>query len=315
MQPANWSDLRYLLAIMRGRTLTSAAGQLRVDDTTVSRRLAALQAALQTQLVQRQADNKMSLTAAGQIVARRAEAMEQQVRAIAAVIGTDQAPCVGTVRVTSVPILANRLLAGAAAASLHGHPGRPLGLIPDSRDLSLTRREADLALRVARPTSGGASVKARRIGTLGFAAYAAGAIKDAQIKRLPWIGYDESMSHLPQARWMARVAGGKEGNLCGLRVHDAETALEAAAVGLGKTLLPTIVADGDPRLRRLPSLVGPAAPSREIWLLAHADQIGLARVTATIGWLENVVKAADEGASARGGSGKALRPRVRADRS
>ena len=76
MQPANWNDLRYLLAIMRGRTLTSAARQLRVDDTTVSRRLAALQAALQTQLVQRHADNKMSLTAAGQIVARRAEAME-----------------------------------------------------------------------------------------------------------------------------------------------------------------------------------------------------------------------------------------------
>jgi len=315
MQPANWNDLRYLLAIMRGRTLTSAARQLRVDDTTVSRRLAALQAALQTQLVQRHADNKMSLTAAGQIVARRAEAMEQQVRAIAEVIGTDQDPCVGTVRVTSVPILANRLLAGAAAALLHGHPGLTLELIPDSRDLSLTRREADLALRVARPTSGGTSVKARRIGTLGFAAYTAGAIKDAQLKRLPWIGYDESMSHLPQARWMARVAGGRDGNLCGLRVHDAETALEAAAVGLGKTLLPTIVADRDPRLRRLPSLVGPAAPSREIWLLAHADQIGLARVAATIGWLENVVKAADEGASVRGGSGKALRPRVRADRS
>jgi DNA-binding transcriptional LysR family regulator len=156
-------------------------------------------------------------------------------------------------------------------------------------------------------------VKARCVGTLAFAAYAAGASKDAQIKRLPWITYDESMSHLPQARWIARLVGSEAGSLCGLRVHDAETALEAAAVGLGKTLLPTIVADRDPRLRRLPSLGAPA-PSREIWLLAHADQMRLARVSATIRWLETVVKGADQGASARGGSGNALRHRVRAGR-
>jgi len=314
MQSVNWNDLRYLLAIERGRTLTSAARQLRVDDTTVSRRLAALQAILQTQLVQRQADGTMALTAAGQIVARHAEAMEQQVRAIGEVIGTDQDPCVGTVRVTSVPILVNRLLAGTAAALLQSHPGLIIELIPDSRDLSLTRREADIALRVARPSSGGTSVKARRIGTLGFAGYAASASKEAQIWRLPWITYDESMSHLPQARWIARLEGSAAGNICGLRVHDAETALEATALGLGKTLLPTIVADRDPRLRRLPSLPGPPVPSREIWLLTHADQMRLARVSATIQWLETVLKGADKGASARGGSGKSLPPRVRVDK-
>ena len=197
---------------------------------------------------------------------------------------------------------------------MQSHPGLIIELIPDSRDLSLTRREADIALRVARPSSGGTSVKARRIGTLGFAGYAASASKKAQIWRLPWIIYDESMSHLPQARWIARLEGSAAGNICGLRVHDAETALEATALGLGKTLLPTIVADRDPRLRRLPSLPGPPVPSREIWLLAHADQMRLARVSATIQWLETVLKGADKGASARGGSGKSLPPRVRVDK-
>ena len=123
MQSVNWNDLRYLLAIERGRTLTSAARQLRVDDTTVSRRLAALQAILQTQLVQRQADGTMALTAAGQIVARHAEAMEQQVRAISEVIGTDQDPCVGTVRVTSCRSLSTVCLLVRRQLSCRVTPG------------------------------------------------------------------------------------------------------------------------------------------------------------------------------------------------
>jgi DNA-binding transcriptional LysR family regulator len=97
------------------------------------------------------------------------------------------------------------------------------------------------------------------------------------------------MSHLPQARWIARATKGGEGEICGLRVRDAETALEATAAGLGKTLLPTIVAARDTRLHRLDSRVN-RIPSREIWLLAHADQADLPRVVATIKWLEKVIR-------------------------
>jgi DNA-binding transcriptional LysR family regulator len=172
MQPGNWNDLRYLLAIKRGQTLTAAGRQLRVDDTTVSRRLSALQAALGARLVQRKGDKKLVLTQAGEVVARRAEAMELQFQLLGEVAGADQDPCLGTVRVTSVPILINRLFAGAARDLLGNHASLVIELIPDSRDYSLTRREADIAVRLARPTAGGMAVKARRIGTLRYAAFA-----------------------------------------------------------------------------------------------------------------------------------------------
>jgi DNA-binding transcriptional LysR family regulator len=293
MQPVNWNDLRYLLAVWRGQTLANAARRLNVDDTTVSRRLAALQAMMGTQLVQRQEDGRLMLTSAGEMVAQRAEAMEQQFDSINEVVGLDRDPCGGTVRVTSVPILINRLFVRFVGALLEQHPGLIIELVPDSRDLSLTRREADLAIRLARPASGGTNVKARRIGTLEYAAYTSTAVKLRDARHLPWITFDEAMSYLPQARWIARAVKDATRSISGLRMHDAETALEAAAAGLGITLLPTAIADRDTRLRPVPSIGAQPCPSRDIWLLAHADQINLARVSTVIKWVEGVVAGSD----------------------
>jgi DNA-binding transcriptional LysR family regulator len=290
----NWNDLRYLLAVWRGQTLTNAARRLNVDDTTVSRRLAALQAMMGTQLVQRQGDGRLMLTPAGEVVAQRAEAMEQQFASIREVVGLDRDPCAGTIRVTSVPILINRLFVRLVGALLERHPGLIIELVPDSHDLSLTRREADLAIRLARPATGGTSVKARRIGALKYAAYTSTAVKLRDVQHLPWITFDEAMSHLPQARWIARAVKDVPRNISGLRVHDAETALEAAAAGLGITLLPTAIADRDTRLRPVPSIgAAQPCPPRDIWLLAHADQIELARVSIVINWVEGVVAGSD----------------------
>jgi DNA-binding transcriptional LysR family regulator len=91
---------------------------------------------------------------------------------------------------------------------------------------------------------------------------------------------------------MSGVAKANNSSVSGLRVHDAETALEAAVAGLGKTLLPTSVADSDARLRRLDLHNNRPYPSREIWLLAHADLLELARVKAVIGWIERSVNPA-----------------------
>jgi DNA-binding transcriptional LysR family regulator len=73
------------------------------------------------------------------------------------------------VRVTAVPILANRLLVPALPRLFARHPRLRVELVAEPRNLSLTRREADIALRLARPESGPAL--ARRIGRLDFAVY------------------------------------------------------------------------------------------------------------------------------------------------
>ena len=106
-------------------------------------------------------------------------------------------------------------------------------------------------MRFARPETGGLRIKARKLGALAFDAYGPASATDEDIENLGWIGYDDAHAALPQARWLG-VAGAGDDKTCPcLRVCDAETALEAAAVGVGKTLLPRLAADGDHRLRRV----------------------------------------------------------------
>jgi DNA-binding transcriptional LysR family regulator len=134
-------------------------------------------------------------------------------------------------------------LVPAIGKLLDRHPTLQVELIPESRDLSLSRREADLAIRLARPSTGGANVKARRIGTLLYSVYAARSYSVKAAARLPWITYDDTLAHLPQAKWIAKAASGSVDNIYRLRVHDAETAMESVLAGLGKTLLPTLIGE------------------------------------------------------------------------
>jgi DNA-binding transcriptional LysR family regulator len=291
MQRGNWNDLRYLLAIKRGQTLAAAARQLGVDDTTVSRRLAALQSDFGARLFQRHADGTLVLTPIGDAMTDRAEVMERQFNQIGGIVEADRDPCVGTVRLTSVPIVINRLLVPAAKALLDRHPRLQMELIPDSRNLSLTRREVDLAVRIGRPTTGGSTVKARRIGRLSYYAYMSASHQPREAARLAWITYDEAMSDLPQARWMARAAEGRRRAVSGLRVHDAETALQAVLAGLGKTLLPNVIGDRDRRLLRIDLDERQQQPAREVWLLAHSTELKFGRIAAVVRWAEEALRA------------------------
>ena len=284
---SSWNDLRYLVAIKRAQTLGAAARQLRVDDTTVSRRLAALESKLGEKLVQRRGDSRLVLTEVGERVVQCAEAMERQYQLICGLAGNRDVVGMGTVRLTAVPIIANRLLAPRVGALVDKHPGLVLELIPDSRDFNLTRREADVAVRLGRPVTGGMNIKTRRVGTLKYAVYASRSTGKAQ--SLPWIVYEDSMAHLPQARWMEQMAQEHGDRRSALRVHDAETALEATVAGLGRTLLPCLVADAETLIRRVELQRARPLPSREIWLLTHADQLELPRAAAVIEWIERIV--------------------------
>src|SRR5690242_3613016 len=212
MQGMDWDDLRHLLAVARAGTLSAAARRLGVDQTTVARRLAALEKALGVQLFERN-DGLLRPTQAGERALARAAAAEQEIQELAqGAAGGDAAPA-GLVRLTAVPILVNRLLIPALPALARRHTQIRLELIAEPRNLSLTRREADLALRLARPESG-AGVLARRIGYLDYGVYVPR--RKAITHRLPWITYEEGQGHLPQARWIATAA--KEEGLAPLAV-------------------------------------------------------------------------------------------------
>ena len=279
MQVMEWSDLRYVLAVGRAGTRAGAARRLGVDQTTVARRLTVAEAALGTRLFRR-VEGVLRPTAAGEAAIARAAGVEQEVAALErGISGADSRPA-GMVRLTAVPIVVNRLLMPALPAFCAGHPGLRLEVAAEPRNLDLTRREADIAVRLARPERGAALAK--RIGWLDYAVYGP---RQRKAVALPWITYEEGLSHLPQARWIAAAA--RAGGLAPVALNDAETILQAISAGFGRSLLPCAVADGISTLRRMDG--GPPALAREVWLLVHRELRSQARIAVTIDWLQSLV--------------------------
>jgi DNA-binding transcriptional LysR family regulator len=137
-------------------------------------------------------------------------------------------------------------------------------------------------LRLARP-EGGRGILARRLGYLDYAVYGP---RRRSARQLPWITYEEGLAHLPQACWMETASRGEA--LAPLSVSDAETILQAIRAGLGKSLLPCFVADGEQRLRRLSG--AEAVLTRELWLLTHSELRHHGRFAAVVAWLGDLVK-------------------------
>jgi DNA-binding transcriptional LysR family regulator len=246
-----------------------------------------MQEATGTRLYRRLADGTLQLTTAGKRTALHAERIEREIGALdGALKGADDAVS-GTVRITSVPIIVNHILVPAADSLLQRHPKLQLELVADPRDLSLTRRETDLALRLARPKTGGTKVMARRVGTIRFDVYASASCSVREAKMLPWVTYDEPMAHLLQARWIAATAARYDHRIAPVHVNDAEALLEAVIAGLGRSLLPCVIADGDSRLRRI-GVKRRAALSRELWLLRHSELRTLGRIEAAVKWIEQI---------------------------
>jgi len=275
----NWNDVRFVLAIVREGTLSAAGRSLGVDQTTVTRRLAALEEGLNARLFDRR-DGRLIPTPAGEEVITRAERAEVELAALERdVAGRDTKPG-GLVRLTSVPTLSNRLLAPRVGSLFQTYPDIELDLIAEPATLSVTRREADIALRLARPTEDG--MIARRLGAIRYAPYAG---KEAAGRDdLPWITYEESFAAIPQAKWIAR-----EGKvpLSPLRVNDGEPILQAVLAGLGQTLLPVFIGNEEPALARLAEPV----TSRDVWLVVHPHVRRSARIDAVVGWIDGIFAA------------------------
>ncbi len=278
--PLDWDDLRVFLELARTGSLSAAARSLRLSHATVGRRLAALEEALGQTLVERRPDGYV-LTGEGEGVRKLVEAMDERAQAIRRREGNGEgggAGLTGTVRLTMTQALADRFVIPRLGPLRAAHPRLDLEVIADNRTLSLARREADLAIRLARPQRG--DLVGRRLATLGYGLYAAPDAPDALI------AYDESMAELPEALWLDRHGGGRR---VAFRSNSVQGQLAAAVAGFGIAFLPCLLADGMPGLERHP-LPGPPL-TREAWLLVHRDRRDVPRVRAVIGHLVAVFSA------------------------
>lgn len=280
----DWQDLRFFLAVAQAGSLSGAARAMHVDHATVSRRLNLLEDKLQVRLVDRQ-PRACLLTPLGEQVAQLAAQMEASAFAVERATRAAQLPLVGKVSVSAPPVLAANFLAKQLFAFRQRYPDIQLSIASQVQSVSLSRREADIAVRLFRPTE--QSSVARKIGVMPFALYAS---KDYAHSKTPerweFIAYDASLSEMTHQKWLLEVANGRR---IVSEVSDITSQCVAVRTGIGVAGLPCFLGDGDPQLQRLH--VDGEAFAREIWIAVHTDLRHTPQIRAVMDFIIDAVKA------------------------
>ena len=258
----NWDDLRMLAALEREGSLAATARRLGVNHATVSRRIAALEDDLGHQLIRRLA-RSTPLTEKGREIAAIAQEMEHSALKAARAGHAAQGTLTGTVRLTAPPVLVSEMIIPAMGPLRSAHPDLRIVLSANSHIASLDRGQADLAVRMVEPQ--GQQNIVRRIGQVDFALYATAGIARQPPQEWRFIAFDETLSHVPQQRWLEEFAGERPLDML---TGDFHSQFAATRAGLGVALLPCVMGDACGDLRK----VAPDQPEpRPVWLVIHAD--------------------------------------------
>lgn len=253
----DWGDLRFVLAVARAGSALRAAKALGVNQTTVTRRVAVLEAAIGAELFERRRSG-YHLTPLGQRVADAAASIEDRIKALESAICAEQRVLSGRVRVTAPEILANKVIAPWLSSFSKEHPAIAVELIADERYLDLARGEAEVALRATmrRPEPlEGAGIVARKLACIGWSVYCSRAYAEENgapgtleaLDGHPIVALDENMAHLPGPRLLARMAPRSRISARSNSLNNLVLTLKA---GLGLATLPCIAGDAEPDLER-----------------------------------------------------------------
>ena len=276
-----WDDLQTFLAIARHGTLSAAARVLGVQQTTMGRRLIGLEERAGAKLLAK-TPTGFVLTPAGEAILGHVERIEAEALAIEHRIGGRDIKLEGSVRVSTVEILAVEVLTPAFARLQRDHPGIVVEVSAEARSVSLTRREADIALRLMRLTQNELAI--RRVGTIGFGIYAS----PAYLERFGNPDFAEgapghtTVSNptegmaLPEMAWFAGLT---HRSVAGIRHNSRYGQRAAAEAGMGLAVLSRLMGDRTDLVRlRTPT----PPPTRDVYLGVHSDIRHTPRIKAVI---------------------------------
>lgn len=276
----DWENVKFFLAVAREGTLAGAGRALAVKHSTVLRRIAALEDGIGIRLFERHPTGYV-LTAAGREMLDGAKRIEEEMAGVERRLSGRDRRLNGHVRLATLPVLAPwvcEALAGFRAL----HPGITVEVDVSAEVLSLSRHEADVALRVtAKPPD---SLVGRRIATLAHGVYAAlshaaASAAAPDLMAQDWVSHGDSRADTPQAQWVR--ANVPEERIV-LRSNSTGLLVSAVRAGIGLGMLPCYLGDGDPALRRLRLIRG---LGYEMWLLTHRDLRQTPRVRALMDFM------------------------------
>jgi DNA-binding transcriptional LysR family regulator len=286
----NWDDLRYVLALAEAGSLAQAARDLKVDHTTVGRRIETVEAELGMKLFTRAASGYTLMSEASDVLSE-IRRVESRVLAVERAAQGRGHALRGTVRVTVSEALGSRYVAPRLAPFTQRHPAISVNLKSSAHALDLARREADVAIRLFR--SRHQYLVMKRVADLGYALYASHDYLDRRglpsraedFKQHEFVVYDLPFPDPHEGTWLEMLA---RGGRVALSTNSTAASLGAAIGGSGIALLPRFLADPEPNLRRI---VMPNEPTLPIWLTIHRDLQHSAPVRSVLDFLTEAFRA------------------------
>jgi len=272
-QQLDWNDVRFFLAVARRRTLARAAAALGVDQTTVGRRIASLETRLGVSLFTRSA-GVFQPSRAGRGVLEAAERMEEAALELRSRAAGEE---IATVRVATTESMAAAFIVPAVRSLRTSHPHIQITVTTGWAQVDLRKGEADLPVRLVRPTDPRLACRKLadfRLRLYASRAYLSGRAAPTSLAGESLIAYEEALP-LGTRHPFARMP--MEGGTLVLLSNSQQALVAAAAAGLGIVQLPEFVADAHPDLVRVfPEVEEPYS----VWLVVPQANRRIASVRA-----------------------------------
>ena len=285
----NWDDIRIFLAVARSGQILGAAKKLGLNHTTVSRRLTALEASLNTTLLNRRT-NGSELTQAGEEFLHSAERMEAEMLNAHAHLANADIAIAGTIRIGAPDGFGVNFLSPRLARFSTLYPDLTIQLVPVPRSFSLSRREVDIAISVERPETG--RLIARKLTGYNLGLYAhkdylerygtPQTVEDLNHHRL--IGYVEDLVATPTLDYAREIS---RDWAPAFEVSSALGQVEAVKAAAGIGILHGFIAR---EYSNLIEILPQKRIKRSYWLSYHESARTLRRIHTVADFISNLVE-------------------------
>ena len=287
----DWDDLKVFLHAARGGSLGSAAKRLRVDQSTISRRIAHLECMIGMALFER-LPSGLRVNEAGERLLCHAERIESAVIAMREDVHGAGSRMAGRVRLATMEGIASLYLASRFSRLRQQYPDLTVELLTSSQTVSVNRREADLFLSFFMPP--GLGMVSEKLGCFQLGLYGSRSYLDregtpespADLMRHSFVTYIDDLIQLNSVRWLDDVI---KNPAVSFHSNSMIAQMNAAAGGLGLVLLPSFAVEG--RADLVPVLHDRLSTTRELWINVHNDLQFVPRIRAVSGFLRAMLKA------------------------
>jgi len=284
----NWDNLRVFLAVARLQSAFEAANYLKIDQSTISRRLKKLEEEIGTELFTRNSQGHL-LNANGHRLLEYAETIENTISSMESKLGGDSQILTGSIRLGATEGFGSTFLAPHLTNFCELHPGLTVDLLALPRLINLSKREADLVVSIERPETG--PYITCKLTDYRLQAYATQSYLNNhhEIKSLEdlskhrFTGYVDEYSFSPKLQYLKNLVPNA---YVPFRSSSLMAQLYAALEGKTLAVLPCFLAKLHPSL--IPVLPNKTSFNRAFWLIAPSERKSVARVSELWDYLRHV---------------------------